>query len=102
VTAINPGVPGAGVLPRGYTVLDGTADDFFVAGADIWTDPATLRQGETTAVLLGANIHRQGGTTATAAQVSFFLGDPAALAFGAGTEFGQFRSLRRKVLEFLL
>jgi len=78
VTAANPGASGAGVLPRGYTVLDGTADDFFVAGADIWTDPATLRQGETTAVLLGANIHRQGGTTATAAQVSFFLGDPAA------------------------
>jgi hypothetical protein len=87
VSARNPGVPGAGVLPRSYTVLDPTADDFFVAEADLWTDPATLRQGgfATTAVLLGANIHRQGGDTARTAQVSFFLGDPAAGGVLLGT-----------------
>lgn len=85
VSARNPGVPGTGVLPGSYTVLDPTADDFFVAEADLWTDPATLRQGETPAVLLGANIHRQGGDTATAVQVSFFLGDPAAGGVLLGT-----------------
>jgi hypothetical protein len=87
VSARNPGVPGAGVLPRGYTVLDPTADDFFVAEADIWTDPTTLRQGETTTVLLGANIHRQGGDTARTVQVSFFRGDPGAggVLLGAAT-----------------
>jgi hypothetical protein len=78
VKARNPGVPDVGMLPRGYTVLDGAADDFFVTEADLWTDPATLRQGEATAVLLGANIHRQGGNVAKIVQVSFFRGDPAA------------------------
>lgn len=78
VTARNPGVADVGVLPGGYTVLAGAADDFFVAETDIWTDPATLRQGETKTVLLGANIHRQGGDIARAAEVRFFLGDPAA------------------------
>lgn len=78
VTARNPDAADAGVLAGGYTVLAGAADDFFVAEADIWTDPATLRQGETTAVLLGVNVHRQGGERAQAAAVRFFLGDPAA------------------------
>ncbi len=78
VSASNPGVPGTTVLPRSYTVLDPAADDFSVAESDIWTDPATLRQGEPATVLLGANIHRQGGDAAKTVQVSFYLGDPGA------------------------
>lgn len=85
VKARNPGVPDMGVLPDGYTVLDGAADDFFVTEADLWTDPATLRQGETSAVLLGANIHRQGGSVAKIVQVNFFRGDPAAGGVLLGT-----------------
>jgi hypothetical protein len=78
VSATNPGVPVAGVLPGGYTVLQASSDDFFVSTDDIWTDPVTLRQGTTSQVLLGANIHRQGGSVALAVEVNFYRGDPAA------------------------
>jgi Bacterial pre-peptidase C-terminal domain len=78
VLARNPGIPGAAVLPGGYTVLDPLSDDFFVEAVDIWTDPVTLRKGATSPVLLGANIHRQGGEVARAADVRFYLGDPNA------------------------
>lgn len=87
VSARNPGIPEVGVLPHGYTVLDGSADDFFVTAADLWTDPTTLRQGgfATPAVVLGANIHRLGGDTARSVEVNFFRGDPAAGGVLLGT-----------------
>jgi hypothetical protein len=78
VIARNPGVPGAAVLPGAYTVLDPASDDFFVEEVDIWSDPVPLRQGGASQVLLGANIHRQGGADAQAVAVRFYLGDPAA------------------------
>jgi hypothetical protein len=86
VVASNPGSAGDAVLHGGYTVFDINSDDFFVESADIWTDPATLRQGDVSTVTLGVNVHRQGGTVAQIVEVSFYLGDPAAGGVLLGSE----------------
>ncbi|MBI2865598.1 MAG: S8 family serine peptidase [Chloroflexi bacterium] len=64
-----------GSLSQGYTVLSNTLD-LFVDDDDIWTDPVTVRQGDT--VRLGVNLRRRGGQTTVQVPVRFYLGDPDA------------------------
>jgi hypothetical protein len=74
VVVANPGTLTTGVISAGYTVLAAGEDTIYVNNADIWTDPTTIRQGET--VQLGLNLHRIGGKTTVQVPVSFYQGDP--------------------------
>lgn len=57
-------------LPDGYTVLAADSEDFWAAPEDLWTDPATVRQGQQ--VRLGLNVHRHGGGEPRAVEVRFY------------------------------
>ncbi|MFN8463996.1 MAG: CARDB domain-containing protein [Caldilineaceae bacterium] len=70
VSAQNPGSESESTLTAAYTVLDPAGDDFFAAVEDLWSDPPTLRQGET--VELGLNVHRQGGKATEQVTVAFY------------------------------
>ena len=72
----NPGATGSGRLSSAYTVFASGVDDFFVGPEDIWTNPRTVRTGDT--VQLGLNLHRRGGKASVQVAVAFYLGDPAA------------------------
>jgi hypothetical protein len=83
VIAYNHDSAVAGVLSRGFTVLDSAGDDFYAEDRDIWTLPNTVRQGDT--ISLGVNVHRQGGKDTLQPVVAFYLGDPQQ----GGTLIGQ-------------
>jgi len=68
--ARNPGSGTTATLPAAYSVLDPVGDDFAAGVDDLWTTPLTIRQGET--VLLGLNVHRQGGKTTRQVTVAFY------------------------------
>jgi len=70
VTARNPSSPATATLAGAYSVLDPVGDDFSAGAEDLWTTPLTIRQGDT--VLLGLNVHRQGGKTTRQVQVAFY------------------------------
>ncbi len=74
VTARNPASADTATLADGYLVLDPAGDDFSVSTEDIWTTPLTIREGDE--VLLGVNVHRQGGKQTLQPQVAFYQGDP--------------------------
>ncbi len=84
--ARNPGSPLTATLAAAYTVLDPVQDDLYADADDIWTDPSTLRRGDT--VHLGVNVHRQGGKATLQPWVAFYLGDPRA----GGTLLGRVRT----------
>lgn len=69
VTVQNPGSAISHTLPAAYSALTPAGDDFFAFADDLWTSPPTIRQGDT--VLLGLNVHRQGGKTTLQATVAF-------------------------------
>jgi hypothetical protein len=83
VVARNPASAITGVLAGAYTVLDPIGDDFFASDDDLWTNPATVRQGDT--VQLGLNVHRQGGKSTKEVVVVFYRGAPEA----GGQEVGR-------------
>ncbi len=83
VTARNPDSEQTSTLSQAYTVLDRTVDDFSVTSEDVWSSPATIRQGDV--VALGANVHRLGGREARAVDVAFYRGNPAAGGTWLGT-----------------
>jgi subtilisin family serine protease len=57
-------------LPDSYTVLAAGADDFWAGAEDLWTDPLTVRAGDS--VQLGLNVHRHGGASPQAVEVRFY------------------------------
>jgi subtilisin family serine protease len=57
-------------LPDGYTVVQADSEDFWATAEDLWTDPTTVRQGQT--VQLGLNVHRHGGSKTQAVEVRFY------------------------------
>jgi hypothetical protein len=88
----NPGIATDGKLLNAYTILAGnagTSDNgiVYVGNSDVWSDPVTVRQGQT--VSLGLNLHRIGGNTSIQVPVSFYLGDPKA----GGTLIGSVTSV---------
>lgn len=84
VTAGNPGIPTLAILSNAYTVMDAVGDDLYVEPGDIWTNPITVRRGDT--VQLGVNLHRRGGkTTLQSVAVRFYTGVPGA----GGTLIGE-------------
>lgn len=86
VKAYNPGPSAASTLANSYAVLDAAGDDFFAVNEDLWSDPLTLRQSE--AVMLGLNVHRQGGKSARQVTVAFYLEEEG----GALQELGRVES----------
>jgi hypothetical protein len=82
VTARNPASAATATLSAAYMVLDPIGDDFSASDEDLWTTPLTIRQGET--VLLGLNVHRQGGKTTRQVKVTFYQ----QLADGSRQEIG--------------
>ncbi|MFZ1756757.1 MAG: IPT/TIG domain-containing protein, partial [Caldilineaceae bacterium] len=73
-------------LPDAYTVFEVTNDDLYGYGYELWTDPTTVRQGDTARVAL--TVHRQGGKKVLQnVKVRFTLGDaaPGGTALGDGT-----------------
>jgi hypothetical protein len=82
VTARNPASAATATLAAAYMVLDPIGDDFSAGAEDLWTTPLTIRQGET--VLLGLNVHRQGGKTTRQVKVTFYQ----QLADGSRQEIG--------------
>ena len=82
VTARNPAAVATATLAAAYMVLDPIGDDFAAGAEDLWTTPLTIRQGD--AVLLGLNVHRQGGKTTRQVKVSFYR----QLADGSRQEIG--------------
>ena len=82
VTARNPAAVATATLAAAYMVLDPIGDDFAAGAEDLWTTPLTIRQGDT--VLLGLNVHRQGGKTTRQVKVSFYR----QLADGSRQEIG--------------
>jgi hypothetical protein len=87
VTARNPSSPEMSTLAAAYIALNPVGDDFFATADDLWTSPSTVRQGDI--VMLGLNIHRQGGESTLQPTIAFYLGDPAA----GGTLIGQTQAL---------
>ena len=75
VVARNPWASAPATLANVYSVQDPLQDDFFANSSDLWTSPPSILQGDQ--VLLGLNVHRQGGKQTKQVQVSFYLGDPA-------------------------
>jgi hypothetical protein len=74
VVARNPHVTQPGILKDAYTAIDPVLDDFYASDADLWTSPASFRQGES--VLLGLNVYRSGGKSSMQVDVAFYVGDP--------------------------
>lgn len=70
VSARNPNATTTATLTGAYSVLDPVGDDFAAGVEDLWTTPLTIRQGDT--VLLGLNVHRQGGKTTRQVAVAFY------------------------------
>ncbi len=70
-------------LPDAYTVFEVTNDDLYGYGYELWTDPTTVRQGDTARVAL--TVHRQGGKQVLQnVKVRFSVGE----AWPNGTELG--------------
>lgn len=61
-------------LAGAYLALDGSLNDFSASSEDLWTAPATIREGNT--VVLGLNVHRLSGDGLAAAPVAFYVNDP--------------------------
>ena len=66
----NPSSSNTATLAGAYSVLDPVGDDFAAGVDDLWTTPLTIRQGDT--VLLGLNVHRQGGKSTRQVVVAFY------------------------------
>jgi len=66
-----------GTLPKAYTVVSANQTDLYGNKGDLWTDPYTVRSGQT--ITVGATVRRQGGmsNTMSSVDVAFFLGNPA-------------------------
>ncbi len=66
-----------GILSKAYTVVDANQTDLYGNKGDLWTDPYTVRSGQT--ITVGATVRRQGGMSSTmsSVDVAFFLGNPA-------------------------
>jgi len=62
-------------LVSAYTALDVIKNDFSAANEDLWTAPATIREGNT--ILVGLNVHRPSGMGLSSVQVSFYRDDPS-------------------------
>ncbi|RMF39559.1 MAG: DUF11 domain-containing protein, partial [Anaerolineae bacterium] len=65
------------VLPQAYTVIDAASLDLYGRHGDLWTDPHTVRAGDT--ITVGATVRRTGGlsTTLSNVDVAFYIGDPS-------------------------
>ncbi len=65
------------VLPQAYTVIDAASLDLYGRHGDLWTDPHTVRSGDT--ITVGATVRRTGGLSTTLANVdvAFYIGDPS-------------------------
>lgn len=74
VTIQNFGSAISYTLPVAYSVLMPAGDDFFANLDDLWTSPPTIRQGDM--VLLGLNVHRQGGKITRQVEVAFYQEQP--------------------------
>lgn len=66
----NPSSPATATLIGVYSVLDPVGDDFAAGAEDLWTTPLTIRQGDL--VLIGLNVHRQGGKSTRQVKVVFY------------------------------
>ena len=62
-------------LSGAYTSLDVIKNDFSASDEDLWTAPATIREGNT--ITLGLNVHRSSGIGLASAQVAFYVNDPS-------------------------
>ncbi len=64
------------ILSQAYTVLNPSQTDLYGESGDLWSQPQTVRSGQT--ITVGATVRRQGGvsTTILSADVAFYLGDP--------------------------
>jgi hypothetical protein len=62
-------------LSGAYTSLDVIKNDFSASDEDLWTAPATIREGNT--INLGLNVHRSSGIGLASAQVAFYVDDPS-------------------------
>lgn len=85
ISARNPNANTTATLTGVYSVLDPVGDDFAAGVEDLWTTPLTIRQGDT--VLLGLNVHRQGGKTTRQVTVAFYhqLADGSLQLIGQAT-----------------
>ena len=74
LTVDNPG-GGSAMLPGAYEVYGAASDDLFGYPYELWTDPQTLRAGESGGV--GLVVHRQGGNSVLSnVVVRFYRGNP--------------------------